>query len=286
MIDLGNIIRYLVHYGNKYSDKDIYKYIYQITHRFEVTEELEFFINEVLSSKKTFNKFCKDEKISIFNKEEEAREYLELLRQMLDYGNDNSLNSVRTFLKKEDFNDAIFFIREIERLQECDTKIRLQGYKQLETIYKTLKDFELYAHIIYGEKTNEFENIFEEDEFNEKFENIFDTIKLWEQEVEPFMRIYGNTNEDEGETDVRGNGKTYTDNLIKLFHNNTDLIDKLIGKSDEEIAACIKKWCNERDKLGKPLINNPKNNLRKDFAEALKENGIISGAVTTFRKKL
>ena len=285
MIDLGNIIRYLVHNGYKYSDKDIYKYIYQITHRFEVTEELEFFINEVLSSKKRFNKFCKDEKISIFNKEEETMEYLELLRQMLDYGNDNSLNSVRTFLRKEDFNDAIFFIREIERLQECDTKTRLQGYKQLETIYKTLKDFELYAHITYGKETNEFENIFEEGEFNEKFENIFDTIKLWEQEVEPFMRIY-DTNEDEGETDVRGNGKTYTDNLIKLFNNNTNLLDELIGKSDEEIAACIKKWSNERDKFGKPLINNPKNNLRKDFAQALKENGIISGAVTTFRKRL
>ena len=121
--------------------------------------------------------------------------------------------------------------------------------------------------------------------FRTKFENIFDTIKLWEQEVEPFMRIY-DTNEDEGETDVRGNGKTYTDNLIKLFNNNTNLLDELIGKSDEEIAACIKKWSNERDKFGKPLINNPKNNLRKDFAQALKENGIISGAVTTFRKRL
>ena len=274
MIYLGNIIRYLVHDGYKYSDKDIYKYIYQITHRFEVTEELEFFINEALSSKKNFNKFCKNEKISIFNKEEEAREYLELLRQMLDYGNDYSLNSVRTFLREEDFNDAIFFIREVERLQKCDTKTRLQGYKQLEKTYNALKDFELYAQITYGEA------------FDEKFDTLLDALELWEQEVEPFMRIYGNTNEDEGETDVSVNGKTYTENLIKLFHGNTDLIDELIGKSDEEIAACIKKWCNERDKFGKPLIENPKNNLRKDFAQALKENGIISGAVGSFRKRL
>ena len=113
MIDLGNIIRYLVHNGYKYSDKDIYKYIYQITHRFEVTEELEFFINEVLSSKKRFNKFCKDEKISIFNKEEETMEYLELLRQMLDYGNDNSLNSVRTFLQSFNLSYKKYSIVEI-----------------------------------------------------------------------------------------------------------------------------------------------------------------------------
>lgn len=79
---------------------------------------------------------------------------------------------------------------------------------------------------------------------------------------------------------------TYTPELLKLFRDRRELIDELIGKSDNEIAALIKKWAGEKDKLGKPLIENPGNNLKKAFAEALKEAKVISLSSDRFRRLL
>lgn len=79
---------------------------------------------------------------------------------------------------------------------------------------------------------------------------------------------------------------TYTPELLRLFHKRVKLIDELIGKSDNEIAALINKWAGEKDKFGKPLIENPYNNLKTAFAEALKENRIIKLSVRSFRDKL
>lgn len=78
----------------------------------------------------------------------------------------------------------------------------------------------------------------------------------------------------------------YDNDLLTLFHNNTDLIDKLKVLSDNEIAGKIKQWCKERDKFGKLLIENPDNGKKKAFAEALENAGIIKCAVRTFRGKL
>ena len=78
----------------------------------------------------------------------------------------------------------------------------------------------------------------------------------------------------------------YTPELLMLFHDNKGLISKLVGKSDNEIAALIKKWAGKKDKFGKPLIENPDNNLKTAFAEALKENRIIKLSVRSFRDKL
>lgn len=79
---------------------------------------------------------------------------------------------------------------------------------------------------------------------------------------------------------------TYSPELLKLFHNRRELIDELIGKSDNEIAALIKKWAGEKDKFGKTLIDNPENNLKKAFAEALKEAKVISLSSDRFRRLL
>ena len=110
--------------------------------------------------------------------------------------------------------------------------------------------------------------------------------ELYENSCHSIIKSYKEDTPSICEATTEDGNRTYTDNLIRLFHNNTDLIDKLIDRSDDEIATYIKKWRNERDKFGKPLIENPDNSLRKDFAEALKKNEIISGAVETFRKKL
>ena len=79
---------------------------------------------------------------------------------------------------------------------------------------------------------------------------------------------------------------TYSPELLNLFHNRRELIDELIGKSDNEIAALIKKWAGKKDEFGKPLIKNPGNNLKKAFAEALKEAKVISLSSDRFRRLL
>lgn len=84
---------------------------------------------------------------------------------------------------------------------------------------------------------------------------------------------------------VATNKSNYSDDLIKLFNGNTNLIEQLIGKSDNDIAHLIKKWAKEKDKFGKPLIENPDNYGNKQkFANALLANRIVKNS--NFRIKL
>lgn len=85
--------------------------------------------------------------------------------------------------------------------------------------------------------------------------------------------------------DAKGE-RSYSGGLLDLFHNNTYLIAELVGLSDDEIARKIKGWAKEKDKLGKPLIENPENGLKSRFAKELKANGIIKQSEKTFRIKL
>lgn len=80
--------------------------------------------------------------------------------------------------------------------------------------------------------------------------------------------------------------KKYPEKLLKLFRGKKNLIDSLIGLSDEEIASSINNWAKEKDKFGKPLIENPQNRLRKAYATSLKEEGLIKMSIENFRKKL
>lgn len=79
---------------------------------------------------------------------------------------------------------------------------------------------------------------------------------------------------------------SYSDGLLKLFHNNKYLIEQLKGLSDDGIAIQIRKWKNENDKFGKPLIENPNNRLKSEYARELKANGLIKCSVKNFRNKL
>ena len=78
----------------------------------------------------------------------------------------------------------------------------------------------------------------------------------------------------------------YSRELLDLFKNHTELIDELIGKSDDEIARQIKKWAKEKDNVGRALIENPKNNMRRTFARELKKNGLIKMSEDRFSRKL
>lgn len=103
-----------------------------------------------------------------------------------------------------------------------------------------------------------------------------------------FMEIVnyynGKTGDDNPEGETRSEG--CPSELLRLFHGNSGLISELIGKSDNEIAGQICKWAGEKDKLGRPLIENPRNNLKCKFARCLKEAGIIKTTVDTFRRSL
>lgn len=80
--------------------------------------------------------------------------------------------------------------------------------------------------------------------------------------------------------------RSYSSGLLDLFHDNAYLIEELSGLSDDEIARKIKDWAKEKDKMGKPLIENPENALKSNFARELKANGVIKLSEKTFRTKL
>lgn len=103
--------------------------------------------------------------------------------------------------------------------------------------------------------------------------------------LERFMKEWENARKGETSEPQQKTPK-YTKDLISLFCGNIHLIDELIGKSDKEKADCITQWARGKDKFGKPLIENPDNGLKKAFAEALKENGIIRDSIRTFRDRL
>ena len=80
--------------------------------------------------------------------------------------------------------------------------------------------------------------------------------------------------------------REYSDDLVQLFKGHTELINELIGKSDKEISSLIKRWSKEKDKFGKPLIENPDNNLKTSFATALKNAGMIKKSIDRFSRIL
>lgn len=83
------------------------------------------------------------------------------------------------------------------------------------------------------------------------------------------------------------NGRKYSEDLLKLFHSHVEELDSLVGLSDSKIADRINKLAKERDKFGKPKIENPGNYGNKSaYAQALKDNGLINCSVGTFRRLL
>lgn len=88
------------------------------------------------------------------------------------------------------------------------------------------------------------------------------------------------------EAEAINQAKKYSDGLLNLFHGNIDLIEQLNGLSDNEIAIQIRSWKTQKDKMGRPLIENPDNYLKSEYARELKENGLIKCNVNNFRNKL
>lgn len=121
----------------------------------------------------------------------------------------------------------------------------------------------------------------EESLINRQNTSIPDCIK--EKAKEYIEWIKSNRNDKEIDN-AHVNTTKYPSELLDLFNGHEELINKLIGKSDDEKAQLIREWNKGKD--GKPLIKNFKDRLRKEYATQLKKAGLISESIENFRKKL
>lgn len=125
--------------------------------------------------------------------------------------------------------------------------------------------------------------IISEEEFNCACNHIrfcADTMRDNVQTMKQLLNKYTEQPENDEQ-----NSEEYPQELLALFHNRTELIKELVGKSDDEIADQIKAWGKEKDKFGQPLIENPDNFGNKSlYAKAMKKAGIIHCSVSSFRQ--
>lgn len=68
----------------------------------------------------------------------------------------------------------------------------------------------------------------------------------------------------------------YSQKLLTLFKNHTDLLRQLHGLTDDDKARKIAEWGKKKDKDGNLLICAPTDNLYKRYAEELKKNGFLN----------
>ena len=92
--------------------------------------------------------------------------------------------------------------------------------------------------------------------------------------------------EEQKDETQENNAGRYSEELLRLFHWHTELLDELTTMSDGEIATQIKEWAKKMDERKMPLIENRKNNLRAEYARRLYEAGLISCKPDTFKRRL
>lgn len=93
--------------------------------------------------------------------------------------------------------------------------------------------------------------------------------------------------EEQKDETQENNAGRYSEELLRLFHWHTELLDELTTMSYGKIATQIKKWAKKMDERKMPLIENPGNYGNKSaYARALKEKGLITCSVGTFRRLL
>lgn len=156
----------------------------------------------------------------------------------------------------------------------CAIRANIQMVREYLTSVRP-KEVEKYSNVVsvdeeINQDADKPQNHKDEEEFTQKEEGVSNGNEVSKED--------GVSN---GNEEVK-----YTEGLLKLFHNHTELLEQLRGRSDYEIASMIKKWAGKKDKFGNPLIENPGNNLKKAFAEALKESEIISLSSDRFRRLL
>ena len=125
-------------------------------------------------------------------------------------------------LDKECVNDAIYLSNTLKRIPfDADMTIKLKTYQELRPIYSKCIQYEFDARV--GQLKERCE------ELTPMYSKIVDAIELWEQEVEPFMRIYGHTNEDEEEAQDKRNEGEYVLQLPNEL--NTEKAQRVFNKA-------------------------------------------------------
>lgn len=187
---------------------------------------------------------------------------------------------------KDDQGDIYFEIND----EAVTEQVLFDSYFSLnENKYKT-DNKKRYKSCISRKKTNDFDKEFieyhisqEESLINKQNTSIPDYIK--DKAKEYIEWIKSNRNDKEIDN-AHINTTKYPPELLDLFNGHEDEINKLIGKSNDEVAAAIKKLNGEKDKFGKPQIQNYKDNLKSKFARELKKAGIITLSENRFIRKL
>lgn len=187
---------------------------------------------------------------------------------------------------KDDQGDIYFEIND----EAVTEQVLFDSYFSLnENKYKT-DNKKRYKSCISRKKTNDFDKEFieyhisqEESLINKQNTSIPDYIKDKAKEYIEWIRSNRNDKEIDN---AHINTTKYPPELLDLFNGHEDEINKLIGKSNDEVAAAIKKLNGEKDKFGKPQIQNYKDNLKSKFARELKKAGIITLSENRFIRKL
>lgn len=186
-----------------------------------------------------------------------------------------------------DTKGRVLFKMNQEVVQPSDL---FQHYQEQNKIHYTIlnkEDFDYYKSI--GDTTSFDKEFFdyhiaqEESLINRQNVSIPDCIKEKAKEYIEWVKANSN-NKEIGKASI--NATRYSKELLDLFNGHEELINELIGKSDDDKAKLIIQWNSKKDEHGSPLIKNYQDRLKKKYATTLKEAGLINMSTENFRKKL
>lgn len=186
-----------------------------------------------------------------------------------------------------DTKERVLFKMNQEVVQPSDL---FQHYQEQNKIHYTIlnkEDFDYYKSI--GDTTSFDKEFFdyhiaqEESLINRQNVSIPDCIKEKAKEYIEWVKANSN-NKEIGKAPI--NATRHPKKLLDLFNGHEELINKLIGKSDDDKAKLIIQWNSKKDEHERPLIKNYQDRLKKKYATTLKEAGLINMSAENFRKKL
>lgn len=175
--------------------------------------------------------------------------------------------------------------QEVAQPSDLFQQYQEQNKKHYTTLNK--EDFDYYKSI--GDTTSFDKEFFdyhiaqEESLINRQNVSIPGCIKEKAKEYIEWVKANSN-NKEIGKASI--NATRYSKELLDLFNDHEELINELIGKSDNDKAKLIIQWNSEKDEHRRPLIKNYQDNLKKKYATTLKEAGLINMSIENFRKKL
>lgn len=139
--------------------------------------------------------------------------FKERIQQIIQEEYKEDGKNIEKHLTEQDCFEAKVLITQIENLRNSSTNEKKSHYNILKPIYLKCKEFEIDAMV------GRYMEVYQ---FSKYYTNVADAIELWEQEVEPFMRIYDHTEESEEnpsrkELPTKGTDSIITERAKKYF---------------------------------------------------------------------